>query len=140
MFGSFEITSIRLYTPLLNPLRGLHGEYNLIEVIFSWTEQKLRSILKYFYFGSKFVVFISTQLSKQGFIYISLVKVKSWKIKDHFLSFLLLKMSYLFRQLFWNLQKRCQVRTHRSNCCFLRLHGLSHFASSTESRCWFRKW
>ena len=33
MFGSFEITSIRLYTPLRNPLRGLHGVYNLIEVI-----------------------------------------------------------------------------------------------------------
>ena len=45
MFGSFEITSNRLYTPLRNPL---HGVYNLIEVISSWTEQKLRSILKYF--------------------------------------------------------------------------------------------
>jgi hypothetical protein len=31
-FGSFEITSIRLYTPLV---RGLHGVYNLIEVISS---------------------------------------------------------------------------------------------------------
>ena len=30
LFGSFEITSIRLYTPLL---RGLHGVYHLIEVI-----------------------------------------------------------------------------------------------------------
>jgi hypothetical protein len=48
--GSFEITSIRLYTPLRNPLRGLHGVYNLIEVISSWTEQKLRSILKYIYY------------------------------------------------------------------------------------------
>jgi hypothetical protein len=36
-----------LYTPLRNPLRGLHGVYNLIDVISSWTEQKLRSILKY---------------------------------------------------------------------------------------------
>jgi hypothetical protein len=27
-------------------LHGLHGVYNLIEVISSWTEQKLRSILK----------------------------------------------------------------------------------------------
>jgi hypothetical protein len=35
LFGSFEITSIRLYTPLRNPLRGLHGVYNLIEVISS---------------------------------------------------------------------------------------------------------
>ena len=33
LFGSFEITSIKLYTPLR---------------ISSWTEQKLRSILKYF--------------------------------------------------------------------------------------------
>jgi len=33
LFGSFEITSIRLYTPLRNPLRGLPGVYNLIEVI-----------------------------------------------------------------------------------------------------------
>ena len=31
-----------------NPLRGLHGVYNLIDVISSWIEQKLRSILKYF--------------------------------------------------------------------------------------------
>jgi len=44
LFRSFEITSIRLYTP---GLRRLHGVYNLIEVISSWTEQKLRSILKY---------------------------------------------------------------------------------------------
>ena len=47
MFGSIEIISIGLYTPLCNPLRyatlrGLHG---VIEVISSWTEQKLRSIL-----------------------------------------------------------------------------------------------
>jgi len=45
LFGSFEITSIRLYTPLRNTLRGLHGVYILIEVICSWTEQKLWSIL-----------------------------------------------------------------------------------------------
>ena len=32
----------QLYTPLRNPLRGV---YNLIEVISSWTEQKLRSIM-----------------------------------------------------------------------------------------------
>jgi hypothetical protein len=32
---SFEITSIRLYTPLRSPLRGLHDVYNLIEVIYS---------------------------------------------------------------------------------------------------------
>jgi hypothetical protein len=32
---------------LRNPLRGLHGVHNLIEVISSWTEQTLRSILKY---------------------------------------------------------------------------------------------
>ena len=36
-----------MYTPLRNSLRGLHGVYNLIEVISSWTEQKLRSILKW---------------------------------------------------------------------------------------------
>jgi 5'-nucleotidase len=30
-----SITSIRLYTPLRNPLCGLHGVYNLIEVISS---------------------------------------------------------------------------------------------------------
>jgi hypothetical protein len=47
LFGSFEITSIRLYTPLRNPLRGLHSVFNLIEVISSWTKQILRSILKY---------------------------------------------------------------------------------------------
>ena len=35
MFGSFEITSIRLYTPLHNTLRGIDGVYNLIEVISS---------------------------------------------------------------------------------------------------------
>ena len=35
LFGSFEITSIRLYTPLRNPLHRLHGVYNLIEVISS---------------------------------------------------------------------------------------------------------
>ena len=52
MFGSFELTSIRLYTSLRNPLCGIHGVYNLIEVISSWTEQKLRSILKYFMFTS----------------------------------------------------------------------------------------
>ena len=34
------------YTPLRNPQVGLHDVYNLIEVISSWTEQKLRSILK----------------------------------------------------------------------------------------------
>jgi hypothetical protein len=45
LFGSFEITSIRLYTSLRYPLRELHSVYNLIEVISSWTEQKLRSIL-----------------------------------------------------------------------------------------------
>jgi hypothetical protein len=43
--------------------RGLHGVYNLIEVISSWTKQKLRSIFNYFcqlfnwfqlfYFGKK---------------------------------------------------------------------------------------
>ena len=42
LFGSFEITPIRLYTSLRNPIRGV---YNLIEIISSWTEQKLRSIL-----------------------------------------------------------------------------------------------
>ena len=36
-----------MYTVLRNPLRGLHGVYNLIEVISSWTEQKLWSILNY---------------------------------------------------------------------------------------------
>ena len=41
LFGSFEITPIRLYTPLCK----LRGVYDLIEVISSWTEQKLRSIL-----------------------------------------------------------------------------------------------
>jgi hypothetical protein len=41
-------TSIRLYTPLHNPLRWLHGVCNLIDVISSWTEQKLRSILNYY--------------------------------------------------------------------------------------------
>ena len=46
MFGSFEITSTTLYTPLRNPLRWLHGVCNLIGVISSWTELKLRSILK----------------------------------------------------------------------------------------------
>jgi hypothetical protein len=45
LFGSFEITSIRLYTPLRNTLRELHGVYNLIEIMSSWTEQKSRSIL-----------------------------------------------------------------------------------------------
>ena len=35
-FGSFEITSIRLYTPLRNPLRKLDYVYNLIEVISSY--------------------------------------------------------------------------------------------------------
>ena len=45
-----------MYTPLRNPLlRGLHGVYNPIEVIFSWTEQKLRSILKWFL--SSFLLF-----------------------------------------------------------------------------------
>ena len=39
-----------MYTPLSNPLCGLHSVYNLIEVISSWTEQKLRSILKYSFF------------------------------------------------------------------------------------------
>ena len=48
LFGSFKITSIRLYTPLHNPLHGLHSVYNLIEAISSWTKQKLQSILKYF--------------------------------------------------------------------------------------------
>jgi hypothetical protein len=47
LFGSFEITSIRLFTPLGNTVRELHGVYNLIEVISSWIEQKLRSILDY---------------------------------------------------------------------------------------------
>jgi hypothetical protein len=47
LFNLFEITSIRLYTPLRNPLHGLHSVYNLIEVISSWTEQKLQSILNY---------------------------------------------------------------------------------------------
>ena len=36
LFGSFEITSIRLYTPLRNPLRKLDDVYNLIEVISSY--------------------------------------------------------------------------------------------------------
>jgi hypothetical protein len=46
LFGSFGITSVMLYTPLRNPLhiRRLHGVYNLIEFISSWTEQKLWSI------------------------------------------------------------------------------------------------
>jgi len=35
VFISFKITSTRLYTPLRNALRGLHGVYNLIEVISS---------------------------------------------------------------------------------------------------------
>ena len=61
MFGSFEITSIRLYTPLRNTLRGLHGVYNLIEVISSWTEQKLRSILNYFELTTKIYIQISIQ-------------------------------------------------------------------------------
>ena len=47
LFCSFEITSIRMYTSLRSPLRGLHGVYFLIEVISSWINQKLRSILKY---------------------------------------------------------------------------------------------
>jgi hypothetical protein len=33
LFGSFKITSIRLYTPFGNQLCGLHSVYNLIEVI-----------------------------------------------------------------------------------------------------------
>ena len=33
LFCSFEITSIRLYTPLHNPLCRLHSVYNLIEVV-----------------------------------------------------------------------------------------------------------
>ena len=36
-----------MYTPLRNP-SGLYGVYNLIEVISSCIEQKLRSILNYF--------------------------------------------------------------------------------------------
>ena len=42
MFGSFEITSIRLYTPLRNPRM-----YNLIDAISSRTKQKWRSMFKY---------------------------------------------------------------------------------------------
>jgi hypothetical protein len=42
LFGSFEITLTGLYAPLRNPLREVHGAYNLIEVISSWTEQILR--------------------------------------------------------------------------------------------------
>jgi hypothetical protein len=41
---SFKITPSRLYTPLRNPLSGLRGVYNLIEVISSRTENKLRLI------------------------------------------------------------------------------------------------
>ena len=37
LFGSFEIISFRLYTPLRNLL--LPGVYNLIEVISSWTDK-----------------------------------------------------------------------------------------------------
>ena len=35
---------------VVHTLSGLHGVYNLIEVISSWTEQKLRSILKCHFF------------------------------------------------------------------------------------------
>jgi hypothetical protein len=47
LFSSFEITSIRLYTPLCNPLRyatlrGLHG---VIEVISSWTHKLVTHLL-----------------------------------------------------------------------------------------------
>ena len=49
LFCSFEITSIRLCTPSHNPLRGLHGVNNMIEVISSSTEQKLRTILNYLF-------------------------------------------------------------------------------------------
>jgi hypothetical protein len=38
-----------LYTPLSNPLRGIHGVYNPIGVISSWTEETWRSILKHIY-------------------------------------------------------------------------------------------
>ena len=51
-------------TPLRNPIRGLPGVYNLIEVISSWTEQKLRSIVKYIlYFGILKMRFLQNMLS-----------------------------------------------------------------------------
>jgi hypothetical protein len=49
LFGSFEITSITLYTPLRNPLCGLcKGVYNLIEVIMQVTQVCVQPDLGYF--------------------------------------------------------------------------------------------
>ena len=70
LFCSFEITSIRLYTPFRNPLRGLHGVNNLIEVISSWTEKKLRTILNYLFFVNKEIAHNWTQLSLPHTMYI----------------------------------------------------------------------
>jgi hypothetical protein len=58
LFGLFEMITIRLYTPLRNPLRGLHGVYNLIEVISSWVKQKLQSIRKYLHSGIKIYIIL----------------------------------------------------------------------------------
>ena len=63
MSSSFEITSIRLYTPLRNQLRGLHGVYNLIEVISSWTEQNCDQSLNVLLFSNVVTLYATLQLN-----------------------------------------------------------------------------
>jgi hypothetical protein len=50
-----------VYTSLRNPLRGV---YNLIEVISSWTEQKVRSILNYLR------IIVSTTISISDYVFV----------------------------------------------------------------------
>ena len=81
---------------------------------------KLKHISQCFYFGSKLVVLISTQLSKlilknQGPIpFLSSTKDVQ-------------NVIFYFVSYFEIFRKDVRVRRHRSNCCFLRLHGISHF-------------
>ena len=104
MFGSFEITSIRLYTPLRNPLHGLHGVYNLIEVISSWTKQKLRSILKY-------CKIMTVSVIKREYSYI-------WY---HGIRLSLLSLPFLFYKVLTQIQMICQLLSFvKSQMCIYK--------------------
>ena len=107
MFGPFEITSIRLYTPLRNQRSGLHGVYNLVEVISSWTNkycnQSLNTCNTSYYFMEvvtkrRFFYNIScSNLNTYIYIYCcSFCVFEEMKVCQVFKLFVIFKMTVMF--------------------------------------------
>jgi hypothetical protein len=103
--------------------RGLHGVYNLIEVISSWTEQKLRSILKY-----------TSQLHLVEYHIIEY----SFKILNLFLSFngeknqtnndMTHKLFYDWKLFFANIKSKKKIMLYFQNEMFYQVLVVSSFS------------